>query len=87
MNFIYEYTYCDRCGSFNIGYSSVLSRRVDKVIGIIILAGFVAAVVITVKSGSLWYLGCLGGLAESSPILHSRFMQLVCDVINVEMSA
>jgi len=63
-DFIYEYTYCDQCGSFDIGGSSILPRKVDMIIGFIILAGFLAAIVITVKSGSVWYLGCLGGLVE-----------------------
>jgi hypothetical protein len=61
-DFIYEYTYCDQCGSFDIGLSSTLPLGVDRALSIITLVVFVAATALVVISTSIWYLGCLVGL-------------------------
>jgi hypothetical protein len=61
-DFVYEYTYCDQCGSFNIGLSSALPSSIEKALSIIILVSFGAAAAIAFIATSVWLLGCLIGL-------------------------
>ena len=61
-DFVYEYAYCDQCGSFDIGLSSTLPSSIEKAVSITILVTFGAAAAIAVIATSDWLLGCLIGL-------------------------
>jgi len=61
-DFVYDYTYCDKCGSFDVGHSSTLPLAVDKALVVLILVSYIAAMGILVIFTSEWYLSCLAGL-------------------------
>jgi len=60
-DFVYEYTYCDQCGSFDLGVSSTLPMNIDRVIIIAILVSFAATSAVVAIATSIWLLGLLIG--------------------------
>lgn len=60
-DFVYEYTYCDQCGSFDLGVSSILPVKIDRAIVIAILVSFLTIGAIAVVETSFWLLGLLIG--------------------------
>ena len=59
--YVYDYTYCDQCGSFNIGCLSTIPKAVVRAIWIIVLVYFVIITGAIIYITSYWYLGCLIG--------------------------
>jgi hypothetical protein len=60
-DFVYEYTYCDQCGSFDLGVSLILPVKIDRAIVIAILVSFLAMGAMVVFETSIWSLGLLIG--------------------------
>ena len=61
-DFVYDYTYCDECGYFDVNISSKLPLAVDKALVVLILVSYIAAMGILVFFTSEWHLSCLAGL-------------------------
>ena len=78
--FVYEYTYCDQCGSFDLGFASKLPRLADWLITLAILAAFTVAGVILAVLASQWYLGLPIGLFGLITLLFykGKTTQLIC---------
>lgn len=55
---IYEYTYCDRCGSFNVGYPS---KPFDKALAVTVAVSYVAAIGVVLAANNC-KASCLIGL-------------------------
>lgn len=55
--FVYEYTYCDQCGSFNLGFVTKLPRLADWLITIASLIGFTGAGVFLAVLTAKWIVG------------------------------
>lgn len=55
--FVYEYTYCDQCGSFDLGFVTKLPRLADWLITIAFLFVFTVASVFLAVLTAKWILG------------------------------
>jgi hypothetical protein len=62
FDYVYEYTYCDECGSFDIETSSSLPEAVSTTLVVITMISFLAAIVVVASFTAIWYYGCLLGL-------------------------
>ena len=60
--FVYEYTYCDKCGSFDIGITSLIPKKISKYIDwFLVILLFLTAIIVGVISDKYIY-ACLSGL-------------------------
>ena len=54
--FIYEYTYCDRCGSFDIGITSLIPKKISKYIDwFLVILLFLTTIIIGIISEKFVY--------------------------------
>jgi hypothetical protein len=58
FDYIYDYTYCDKCGSFDIGCSTILPGIVARTLVLIVLAALPLAVVVGLSFNRQRYVGC-----------------------------
>jgi hypothetical protein len=60
--FVYEYTYCDQCGSFDVGLSSKLPANFDGIMVYITFGSIALGIGILIFFSAQWRFGCLAGL-------------------------
>ena len=74
---IVEYTYCDKCGSFNVGYPT---RRLDGVVSVIIVVSFIVSILTAMflHSSSIFCWG-LGTIALVSFLIFGWGRHLKCN--------
>ncbi|MFN8597760.1 MAG: hypothetical protein U0559_16450 [Anaerolineae bacterium] len=58
FDYIYDYTYCDNCGSFNIGSSTTLPRVAERLLILVMLASLPVAIVVGLYFNRQLYIGC-----------------------------
>ena len=58
FDFVYDYTYCDTCGSFDVGYSSRLPAMVEKASMLLLLLLGFTAILIIFAFPYYWYASC-----------------------------
>ena len=63
---LYDYTYCDNCGSFNIVHLSRLPLVIDKGLIVFVLASYIAVFVLLFFN---WHLSCLVSILGVSALI------------------
>jgi predicted nucleic-acid-binding Zn-ribbon protein len=57
--YVYDYVYCDKCGSFNIKMSSKIPELISQSLFVLTLISIGAGVVIFAINVKLWQISCL----------------------------
>lgn len=61
-DYVFEYSYCDKCGSFDLETNSKLADVIDKVLTLVLLGSVPIAIIIIIIDFSLWHVSCLLGI-------------------------
>jgi hypothetical protein len=80
---VVDYTYCDKCGSFNINMSYP-KRRLDDALVFVILGSYVAAITIGLLLHSLAVCGGLGIIGVITFLIYTWGKHLRCNTCGNE---
>jgi hypothetical protein len=79
--FIYDYIYCDECGSFDIGITSIIPKKIVKYIDwLFIILLLIITIIVGIYSHNYYYV-CLSGLITILVFAYYKFRTstIVCN--------